>query len=383
MPEIQCVSKSPLILPVELNPRPRARGQSPPSPTELVLRNSVVQSRGSKLSVPRAQLPPSRPRDIPGNFVVPSNRPTTSTGKSVKSGVSRRGSGGSGGSGGSVSPVSSAGHYTAALDIGRAFRAPNVSVATKYGETGKPTLHYPTNRQTIVRTSPPPPPSKNTPPSKPLSPRHRDPSPPSKYTTAKPLSPIYGGVSPPSPPSERRISPLSPITPPIPYRTRAYFDPTYRGGYESDDSVGPPMTIRERYLSINSEPAPTYRPPKSPGSPSREKPARPRILTDLNSVEPLNVKHAPTPKEVHFADELTSAEVQSEELTDILNCYLDEVVTDATSRGVMSSGLEEFLKSPTIMGEWKSGDMVYTVQNNDGKGKKARCVSMVRRALRN
>ena len=381
MPEIKCVSKSPLILPVELNPRPHPLGQSAPSPTGLVLRHSVAQPGGSKLSVPRAQLPPSRPRDLPVNFVVPSNRSSTSAGKSAKSGVSRSGSGGSGGS---VSPVSSTGHYTAALDIGRAFRGPNVSVATKYGETGKPTSQYPTNKHTVVRTSQTPlPPSKNTPHAKPLSPRYRDPSPPSKNTsTTKPLSPIYGGVSPPSP-SERRMSPLSPITPPIQHSTWKSFDPTYRGGYESDDSIVPSKPIREGYLSINSEPAPIYRPPKSPGSPTREKPARPRIMTDFNSVEPLNVQHVPTPREVHFSNELTSAEVQSEELTDILNCYLDEVVTDAASRGVMSSGLEEFLKSPTIMGEWKNDDMVHTVQNTGEKGKGIRFVSIVRRALRN
>ena len=174
----------------------------------------------------------------------------------------------------------------------------------------------------------------------------------------------------------------SPITPPIHYRPQSYFDPTYRGGYESDDSLVQARPIRERYLSINSETTPIYRPPKSPGSPSREKPTRPRIMTDLNSVEPLNVKHVPTPKEVHFANELTSAEMQSEELADILDCYLDEVVTDATSRGVMSSGLEEFLKSPTIMGEWRKGDVVYTVQDAGGKGRGVRSVSIVRRALR-
>ena len=177
------------------------------------------------------------------------------------------------------------------------------------------------------------------------------------------------------------MSPLSPNTPAIHYRTLSYFDPTYHGGYESDSSIEPSTPIRERNLSINSEPASIYRPPKSPGSPSREKPTRPRIMTDFNSVEPLNVKHVPTPKDVHFSDELTSAEVQSEELTDILNCYLDEFVTDAASRGVMSSGLEEFLKSPTIMGEWKNDDMVYT-ENTGGKGKGVRTVSIVRRALR-
>jgi hypothetical protein len=376
MPEIQCVSKNPLILPVELNPRPHTRGQSPPSPTGLIIRDSVVQVNGNKLFVPRAQLPPSRPRDIADNLVVPPNRPTTSMDKSAKSGVARRGSGGSGGS---VSPASSTGHYTAALDIGRAFRAPNVSGATKHGETGKPTSQYPTNNHIAVRTSPPPVPPKNTPHAKPLSPRYRGPfSRLKNISTTKPLSPIYAGDIPLSPPLEGRMS--SPLTPPIHYRPQTYFDPTYRGGYESDDSISPP--IRERYLTINSEQTPVYRPPKSPGSPSRERPSRPRITTDFNSVEPLNVKHVPTPKEVHFANELTSAEMQSEELTDILDCYLDEVVTDAASRGVISSGLEEFLKSPTIMGEWKKGDLVYTVQDTGGKGKGVRSVSIVRRALR-
>jgi hypothetical protein len=87
---------------------------------------------------------------------------------------------------------------------------------------------------------------------------------------------------------------------------------------------------------------------------------------------------------VHFADEgLTSADVQSGELTDILNGYLDEVVTDATARGVMSVELEEYLKSPTIMGEWDSdGETKYELGKVGIKDKGVRSVSIVRRALR-
>jgi hypothetical protein len=113
----------------------------------------------------------------------------------------------------------------------------------------------------------------------------------------------------------------------------------------------------------------------------------------LDTVKPLNIQFVPKPVEtkpvskpvkVHFIDEgLTSADVQSEELTDIVDLYLEEVVSDAKSRGVMSSGLEEFLKSPTIMGEWHKVDIVYDAGIVGLKSKKDRSVSIVRRALRN
>jgi hypothetical protein len=84
---------------------------------------------------------------------------------------------------------------------------------------------------------------------------------------------------------------------------------------------------------------------------------------------------------VGFADDgLTSADAQFDELTSILNGYLDEVINDAKSRGVMSSGLEEYLKSPTIMGEWKN-DLEVISEEPAGKGNGVRTVSIVRRAL--
>jgi hypothetical protein len=84
---------------------------------------------------------------------------------------------------------------------------------------------------------------------------------------------------------------------------------------------------------------------------------------------------------VRFVDDgLTSADAQSDELTSILNVYLDEIIDDAKSRGVMSSGLEEYLKSPTIMGEWKNDlEVIYEAPVRKGNG--VRTVSIVRRAL--
>ena len=181
------------------------------------------------------------------------------------------------------------------------------------------------------------------------------------------------------------MSPRSPITPVIQHRTRVSLDPSYRGGYESDETS--PLDRSEPVTS------PIYRPPKSPGSPRVNQPPRPRISTNFDTVTPLNIQRIPEPKalnihhtlkpkEVHWADEgITSADVQCGELTNILDLYLDEIVTDAASRGVISAGLEEYLKSPTIMGEWDKMDIVDDVGiagvKENGKG----FVSIIRQAL--
>jgi hypothetical protein len=179
------------------------------------------------------------------------------------------------------------------------------------------------------------------------------------------------------------MSPMSPVTPIIEHQTRISLDPTYRGGYESEEGSSPE--------NDNSTSTPIYRPLKSSTLPKTNQPALPRLSTNFDDVMPLNIQHSPKPvdtphiqkpKDVHFVDDgITSADVQSQELTNILNVYLEEVVTDASSRGVMSSGLKEYLKSPTIMGEWEdSADF----ENDVGpKEQGSMSVSMVRIALRN
>jgi len=47
----------------------------------------------------------------------------------------------------------------------------------------------------------------------------------------------------------------------------------------------------------------------------------------------------------------------------------------------MSSGLEEYLKSPTIMDEWKNNLEIVYEDKPTGNGNVMRTVSIVRRAL--
>lgn len=177
-------------------------------------------------------------------------------------------------------------------------------------------------------------------------------------------------------PSEEKTSPTGPVGSSVNLFTRVSPDPNYRAGYESDENLP-----RERATS------PSYTSPTPSASP-KSRPQLPRISTDLSPIRPLNIQPvrgieqvtSPKTKAPFTDDGLTSADAQFDELTGILNGYLDEIINDAKSRGVMSSGLEEYLKSPTIMGEWKN-DLEVISEEPVGKGTGVRTVSIVRRAL--
>ena len=78
---------------------------------------------------------------------------------------------------------------------------------------------------------------------------------------------------------------------------------------------------------------------------------------------------------------MSAVDIQSAEITEILDLYLAEVVADATRRGVMSWELRSFLESP-VRSDWE------VEREKEGEGvtererEKVRSVSLVRRALR-
>lgn len=78
---------------------------------------------------------------------------------------------------------------------------------------------------------------------------------------------------------------------------------------------------------------------------------------------------------------MSAVDIQSAEITEILDLYLAEVVADATRRGVMSWELRSFLESP-VRTDWE----VEREEGQEGvterEREKVRSVSLVRRALR-
>lgn len=82
--------------------------------------------------------------------------------------------------------------------------------------------------------------------------------------------------------------------------------------------------------------------------------------------------------------ELVSAvDIQSAEITEILDLYLAEIVADATNRGVMSLELKAYLESP-VLKEWELERELERQDSMTEKEKeRVRSVSLVRRALRN
>jgi len=191
----------------------------------------------------------------------------------------------------------------------------------------------------------------------------------------------------PTPPEPSLPSPeVSPIPEPL---TRSQPDSDYNGGYESDRDSIPEAKAK----SPVEEQTPRYQPPPTPRSPRTS--LLPRITTDLaparelSPVRPLQPKHQ-SPVEVEIVTgDASPAENQSQELTEILDLYLDEIVADP-ERGDMSPALMEFLRSPTIMGEWdnifdetppvkgvnQGVTRVVSVKRKDGSW-----VSIIRRAL--
>lgn len=163
----------------------------------------------------------------------------------------------------------------------------------------------------------------------------------------------------------------------------------YSGGYLSAEAaqLGRRMSTRSRSSStysyeadLDGSPAASYVTPFSPNTVRSEKPAVLRINTNLANPTRINPPLvAKQPSVRRDQDQpLTSAEEQSSDLADILNSYLDEVVKDAIERGVMSTELEEYLKSPTIMDEWDNEEWKKIGEKDD---RRTSLVGMVRDAL--
>ena len=95
-------------------------------------------------------------------------------------------------------------------------------------------------------------------------------------------------------------------------------------------------------------------------------------------MEPLDLKYVPR-REVQL---VSAVDIQSAEITEILDLYLAEVVADATRRGVMSWELRAFLESP-VRSDW---EVEREEEGEEGlmerEREKVRSVSLVRRALR-
>jgi hypothetical protein len=159
----------------------------------------------------------------------------------------------------------------------------------------------------------------------------------------------------------------SPLTPALQPLTRVPADASYTHGYEFPQ------------------------PPTDPVTSPKPKPSLPRILTDLTPTEPLAIQPILLQPRRESAVQdtghtLTSADIESHELTSILDFYLEETVTDAVARGVMSNDLVQFLKSPTIMGEWgpysASSPVYEEIYNLLGSSDSERPVTVIREALR-
>ena len=92
---------------------------------------------------------------------------------------------------------------------------------------------------------------------------------------------------------------------------------------------------------------------------------------------PLNIQQVP----LRQVELVSGVDVQSAEITDIVDIYLAEIVADATSREVMSEGLKAFLESP-VGRDW---DVVRELerQGSLSERERVRSVSLVRRALKN
>ena len=181
----------------------------------------------------------------------------------------------------------------------------------------------------------------------------------------------------------------SPVTSPVtkPPIRQWPTHPDYHGGYEAGHEFAVPSTPpASQDAGLQS---PKYRPPISPRT---DRPLPLRIETDFPPVEPLKPSTSPLhlnsrPSKGTRAERrkvLSPAEVQSaaEELSDLVDFYLEEFIASATTRGVMSPTLGEYLKSPV------SEESVEIVEQEipatvslEGR-KRVRFVSMVRRALR-
>ena len=269
-----------------------------------------------------------------------------------------------------VSPISPTGRYVAELDFGRGLRSP-ASVAAKSRPQIPPII--PPKQPSPWFSLPSPPRPTQTGKSVPARYRqssHSSPDPVIEPLAGRRRSSLMNEVALTKTSVE---SPMSPVVEPL---THTSPDPDYRGGYESNEDT-PPLKPKRDFDTWEKLNFPSIQPPKSPRA---DKPVLPRISTDLTPTEPLHIRHIPTEQELSPLKERTRSDSESEELTDILDFYLDYVVADATARGVMSSELEKFLHSPDSAEAPR--ESVIDIEDNRLKAKGVRSVSIVRRALR-
>lgn len=353
----RCPAPVPGQPPTECSYKPPKREPSPPSPSVIVFRVGGFNTTKPPQGVVAATVvdaPRKLVSELPTAQSAPMTRPTGRRRTSMPP----------------VSPISPSGRYVAELDFGRGLRSP-ASVAAQSRPQIPPIV--PTKQPSQWFSLPSPPRSTHT--ATPIPARYRQSSqsglePVIEPLTARRRSSLVNEV----PLSKQdALSPMSPVVQPL---TRASPDPDYRGGYESNEDTPP--------LKPNRDPAtwekltfPSIQPPKSPRV---DRPTLPRISTDLSPIAPLRITRIPTETEPSPVKEPKRVVTQSDELTDILDFYLDYVVADATARGVMSSELEKFLSSPDS--EDIPRESVIAVPNDRMQGKEVRSVSIVRRALR-
>ena len=268
-----------------------------------------------------------------------------------------------------VSPISP-GRYVAELDFGRGLHSP-ASVAVQ-------------SRPPVSAIIPPKQPSQWFSLPSPPRPTIASKPPPARYRQASQsfsdpvIEPLPGrrrsSLANEVPNNKLSIqSPMSPVVEPL---TRTSPDPDYRGGYQSNEDT-PPLKPNRDVATWENIKFPSIQPPKSPRA---EKPTLPRISTNLTSTAPLHITRIVAEKVPSPVKEPAHVEAQSEELTDILDYYLDYVVADATARGVMSSQLEQFLNSPGSAESLRENAV--EAVNVGLQDKTVRSVSIVRRALR-
>lgn len=213
---------------------------------------------------------------------------------------------------------------------------------------------------------------------------------PSPVRNSQPLPKRYRQTSlpPEIPATPVKPAATSPLTSPVaklPIRQWPA-SPNYHGGYEAGHQFAVPSTPpASQNAGLQS---PRYRPPISPRT---DRPLPLRIETDFPPVEPLKPSTSPLhlnsrPSEGPRAERrkvLSPAEVQSaaEELSDLVDFYLEEFIADATTRGVMSPNLGEYLKSPVSEKTVEIVEETPAPVSSEGI-RKVRFVSMVRRALR-
>ena len=81
----------------------------------------------------------------------------------------------------------------------------------------------------------------------------------------------------------------------------------------------------------------------------------------------------------------SGVDIQSAEITEILDLYLSEIIADATTRGVMSDDLRRYLESESP-GGMTEGELERELERQSSmterERERVRSVSLVRRALR-